>query len=57
MDVRIGGRTDGGIGRLDEWAGGVGLIIAGYRRIPQDTACYPQMLQDTFIVIFSRFAW
>ena len=39
------GLTDGGIDGLDEWMG----CRSYYRRIPQDTACYPWMLQDTFI--------
>ena len=43
--------TDGGIGRLDEWGGGG---WSDYHRIPQDTACYPRMLQDTFIDMFNR---
>ena len=28
-----------------------------YCRIPQDTACYPWMLQDTFIDMFNRVVW
>ena len=40
MDVRKGGLTDGGIGRLDEWVGGVGLITAGYRILHPDAAGY-----------------
>ena len=44
---RVGAWMGGGIGRLDEWAG----CQSGYRRIPQDTACYPRMLQDTLILI------
>ena len=45
MEGWMDGRTDGGICRLDEWAG----CRSDYRRIPQDTACYPWMMQDTFI--------
>ena len=36
MEGWMDGRTNGGICRLDEWAG----FRSVYRRIPQDTACY-----------------
>ena len=45
MESCVDGWTDGGIDRLDEWVG----CRFYYRRIPQDIACYPWMLQDTFI--------
>ena len=41
---------------MDRWVDGpkadwvnVKGCRSDYRRIPQDTACYPLMLQDTFI--------
>ena len=39
MDGRTDGRTDGDIGRVDEWAG-VGLITARYRMLMHDTFIY-----------------
>ena len=54
MEGSVDGWTaDRDIGRLGEWAGGGGR--SDYRRRSQDTACYPRLLQDTFIdIMFNR---